>query len=222
MEVPSAIKLVVVEDHGVLLEGLEVLLSIEGFDVVGSTADPNDALIMVEEAEPDVALVDIFLGKGNGIDLARKMLRTRPDLAVLFYTGYEDIDLALESLGSGARGYALKDRPPAELMEAIRTVASGQTYIDPRLQSSLLASGASDVERLALDLLSPVSVIQGFAELLERDVDAMADEQLEQVRRIALAAGELQSKLQRVLRPTEPRGELGSEQTPATSSRQER
>ncbi len=196
MDAPARIKVMLVEDHGVLREGLEMLLAIEGFDIVASTSDAAEAIRLAEEVPPDIALIDIFLGKGSGIELARRMLWTDPDLGVIVYTGHDDVDLAIQSLDLGARGYALKDRPPQELVAAIRLVAAGGTYIDSRLQTSLLGAGSTDVERLALSLLSPATVIQGLAQMLSRESDQLTADQRDSVRRIATASSDLRAKLQ--------------------------
>jgi len=199
VEAPVPIKVMLVEDHGVLREGLEMLLAIEGFDVVASTSDPAEAITLAQDEPPDIALIDIFLGKGSGIEVARRMLWNHPDLGVILYTGHDDVELVIQSLDLGARGYALKDRPPQELVAAIRSVAAGGTYIDPRLQSSLLGAGSTDVERLALSLLSPVTVIQGLAQMLTREGDFLTTDQRDHVRRIATASSELRAKLQNSL-----------------------
>ena len=188
-----------VEDHGVLREGLEMLLAIEGFEIVASTSDPGDAVSLAQETRPDIALIDLFLGKGSGIEVARRMLWNQPDLGVIVYTGHDDVELVIQSLDLGARGYALKDRPPQELVAAIRSVAAGGTYIDPRLQSSLLGAGSTDMERLALSLLSPVTVIQGLSQMLARESDLLTSDQRDNVRRIAAASSELRTKLQDAL-----------------------
>jgi DNA-binding NarL/FixJ family response regulator len=192
---------VLVEDHAVLVEGLEMTLTIGGFEVVGSTGDPDEALAMIQSFEPDIALVDIFLGKGNGIALARKVRDRVAGTSVVLYTGYEDLNLVLESLDAGVDGYVLKDRPPQELIGALETVAGGELYLDPRLESALMARGASEVVRLALDLLSPLAVVRGLAEQLERDADELNDDQREAVTRIAIAAADMHDRLQRRLAP---------------------
>ena len=129
-----------VEDHPVLRNGLEALLSAEGFSVVASTASADEALDLLDGAAPDIALVDIFLGEGgNGIDLARAIGARRPEVAVVFYTGHEDRELAVASLDTGARGYVVKDHPPQELVRALRMVAAGETYVDARLAPALAA-----------------------------------------------------------------------------------
>jgi DNA-binding NarL/FixJ family response regulator len=199
MEEQGRVTVLLVEDHAVLVEGLEMTLTMGGFEVVGSTGDPDEALEMIDSWEPEIALVDIFLGKGNGIQLARRIRDLVPGTSVVLYTGYEDINLVLESLDAGVDGYILKDRPPADLIGALQTVAAGEMYLDPRLESSLLARGASDVIRLALDLLSPLAVIRGLAEQLEQEGDDLDERQREAVNRIAIAAGDMHDRLQRRL-----------------------
>jgi DNA-binding NarL/FixJ family response regulator len=158
---PDAVSLVLVEDHLALREGLELLLTREGCKVVGSVGDPQEAAEIIAESTPDVAIIDIRLPGESGIGLTRRLLRDRPDLGVVLYTGHSDVQLLYEGLDSGARGYALKDGPPEELLEAIRSIAAGGTYVDPRLRPALLSRGAtrrvphlSPREREILDLLA--------------------------------------------------------------------
>jgi DNA-binding NarL/FixJ family response regulator len=158
---PDAVSLVLVEDHLALREGLELLLTREGCKVLGSVGDPQEAAEIIGETGPDVAIIDIRLPGESGIGLTRRLLRDRPDLGVVLYTGHSDVQLLYEGLDSGARGYALKDGPPEELLEAIRSIAAGGTYVDPRLRPALLSRGAtrrvphlSPREREILDLLA--------------------------------------------------------------------
>jgi DNA-binding NarL/FixJ family response regulator len=150
-----------VEDHLALREGLELLLQKEGCQVVASVGDPSEGYELIDTKRPDVAIIDIRLPGESGIGLTRRLLRDRPDLGVVLYTGHSDVQLLYEGLDSGARGYALKDGPPEELFEAIRSIAAGGTYVDPRLRPALLSRGAtkrvphlSPREREILDLLA--------------------------------------------------------------------
>jgi DNA-binding NarL/FixJ family response regulator len=115
----------------------------------------------VEELEPDVALVDIRLGEDDGIDLTRKLLASDPERRIVLYTGNADEDLLFSGLDSGARGYALKDGSPRELVDALALVADGGSYVDPRLRPALLSRRSterlpslSNREREVLDLLA--------------------------------------------------------------------
>jgi len=136
-------KLAVVDDHEALRGGLEVLLTQAGHEVVGTAGNIAAALDLVEHADPEVALVDIKLPDGSGIDLTRQLLALRPDLAIVLYTGDADAELLYEGLDSGARGYALKAGSMEELLAAIKQVAAGLSYVDPRLDRILLSPRAT-------------------------------------------------------------------------------
>jgi DNA-binding NarL/FixJ family response regulator len=133
------IRLVLIEDHHALRQGLELLLGREGCDIVGTAGTVAEGLALVRTTEPDVTVIDVGLGDESGIDLTRKLLAERPERLIVLYTGSGGIEHLLDGLDSGARGYALKEGAPQELMEAIEAVAAGNTYVDPRLRASLLS-----------------------------------------------------------------------------------
>jgi DNA-binding NarL/FixJ family response regulator len=146
----DALQIVLVDDHLALRKGIELLLRAEGIRVTGSTATVEGGRDMVLARRPDVAVVDVGLDGGSGVDLARQVLARRPDTGILLYTGAMlDQTTFREALGCGARGVALKAGAPAELIGAIRTVAGGGQYVDPRLAALLDAR-----ERGALCLLT--------------------------------------------------------------------
>ncbi len=118
-------RLAIVDDHEALREGLETLLLGSELEVVGTAGNVAAALDLVEHVQPDVALVDIRLPDGSGIDLTRQLLAARPHMRVVLYTGEPDADLLSAALDSGAQGYALKAGPMRELVSAIVQVAGG-------------------------------------------------------------------------------------------------
>ena len=136
-------KLVIVDDHEALREGLVVLLEAHGMDVVGATGTVAGTLELATTVRPDVAIIDIRLPDGSGIDLARELLARQPDLGVILYTGDNDAELLYSGLDSGARGYALKAGTMDELVGAIERIAEGGSYIDPRLDRILLSPRAT-------------------------------------------------------------------------------
>ncbi len=155
------LRLVLIEDHQALREGLELLLAREGCDVVGTAGTAAEGRRLVEELAPDVALVDISLGEDDGIDLTRRLLADDAERRVVLYTGSSDEELLFSGLDSGARGYALKDGSPRELVDALAQVAGGGSYVDPRLRPALLSRrvterlpSLSNREREILDLLA--------------------------------------------------------------------
>src|SRR3954454_5097006 len=115
----------------------------QGCRVVGSAGDSEEGHRLVREHEPDVVVVDVGLGGESGIDLTRELLREDPTRRTVLYPGHNDVDLLLDGLDAVSRGYALKEGAPSELMDAIREVARGGTYVDPRLRPSLLSQRAT-------------------------------------------------------------------------------
>ncbi len=155
------LRLVLIEDHQALREGLELLLSREGCEVVGTAGDAASGQALIEAERPAVSLVDIRLGEDDGIDLTRRLLDADPERRSVLYTGSADEELLFSGLDSGARGYALKDGSPRELVEALELAAQGGSYVDPRLRPALLSrrsterlKSLSNREREILDLLA--------------------------------------------------------------------
>ena len=135
----SVTKVAIVDDHEALREGLEHLLEARGVEVVGTAGSAAAADDVLERGQPDVAVIDIALPDGSGIDLTKRLLARHPTLGVVIYTGSADAELLYGGLDSGARGYALKAGSMAELVAAIERVAAGGTYVDPRLDRVLLS-----------------------------------------------------------------------------------
>ncbi|MBV9213080.1 MAG: response regulator transcription factor [Actinobacteria bacterium] len=155
------ITVVIVEDHVALRRGLEMLLRSSECRVIGTADGAAAAEPLIERRRPGVAIIDINLPDGSGVDLTRRLLERIPDLGVLLYTGVEDREVLGEALDCGARGFAMKAGAPEELLQAIRAVARGDSYVDPRLRPLLLARFTTDRigvlsprEREVLDLLA--------------------------------------------------------------------
>jgi DNA-binding NarL/FixJ family response regulator len=154
-------RLVLIEDHQALREGLELLLGHNGFDVLGAAGSAEEGRALVERLKPDVALIDIALGEDSGIELTARLIDADADRRIVLYTGSNEIELLIKGLDSGARGYALKEGTQVELRTALTTVAEGGTYVDPRLHPALLSRRATQTqkslskrEREIMDLLA--------------------------------------------------------------------
>jgi DNA-binding NarL/FixJ family response regulator len=142
------LRLVLIEDHQALCEGLELLLAREGIEVLGTAGNAEDGRKLIESLAPDVSLIDIRLGEDSGIELTAQLIDVDPERRVVLYTGSNEIELLIKGLDSGARGYALKEGTQSELRTAIRTVAEGGSYVDPRLHSALLSRKATQTQRM--------------------------------------------------------------------------
>jgi DNA-binding NarL/FixJ family response regulator len=156
--VPS-LNVVLVDDHVALRRGMELLLSRAGHHVVGTADDAERAEQLILRRRPDVTLVDLNLPGRSGAELIRSLLGSDPSLRIVLYTGAVDERQLLDGLDAGAAGFALKSGDPEELEQAIRTVAAGDDYLDPRLTPLLAAKNGdrtqvlSPRERQILELL---------------------------------------------------------------------
>lgn len=129
----------IIDDHEVVRIGLTAVLDLTpGFKVVGQAARMKDAKKLCLRLKPDLALLDIRLADGTGVDAARDILACSPQTRVLFLTSFADDHTVAEAILSGAHGYILKDISSDALVRAIKTVASGHALIDPRLTKQTL------------------------------------------------------------------------------------
>lgn len=129
------IRILLVDDHEVVRIGLRAVLdAAPGLRVVGEGATKREAVAGALRLKPTVALLDIRLPDGSGIDAAREILSACPMTNVAFLTSYADDESVLAAVLSGAQGYILKDIGSTNLVKAVRTVAAGHPLLDPRLQ----------------------------------------------------------------------------------------
>ena len=157
----NPLNVVIVDDHVALRRGMELLLRRHGHHVVGTADDAESAETLILRRRPDVALIDLALPGDSGAELTRRLLEAKPHLRIVLYTGAADERQLLDGLDAGAAGFALKSGDPEELEEAIRTVAAGGEWLDPRLKPLLSRSNGngrvhvlSPREREILSLLS--------------------------------------------------------------------
>ncbi|GGW08455.1 DNA-binding response regulator [Streptomyces narbonensis] len=159
-----------VDDHEVVRRGLRDLVDDEpDMEVVGEAATAEQALARGPALRPDVAVLDVRLPDGDGISVCRELRSRMPDVACLMLTSFDDEDALLDAIMAGASGYVLKQIKGSDLVAAVRTVATGQSMLDPattaRLMHSLRDPEAakppederlavlSDRERSVLDLI---------------------------------------------------------------------
>jgi DNA-binding NarL/FixJ family response regulator len=135
----SAIRVLIVDDHAVVREGLRTFLELqEGIDVVGEAGDGVQALEQAAALSPDVILMDLVMPRLDGVAAMRKLRRRAPRSRVIVLTSFLDDDRLMPALQAGAAGYLLKDVEPAELARAVRTAGAEQAMIDPTVAARLL------------------------------------------------------------------------------------
>ena len=130
-------RIYIIEDHPVMRKMIRDLLTREAdIDVCGTAASGEEALENFAAAEPDVALIDTSLPGMNGVDLMQEMLKRRPDLRCLMYSGHGNVLHVERALAAGAHGYVVKGDDPDELAEAIRSVVDNTVYLSKSLRDA--------------------------------------------------------------------------------------
>jgi two-component system response regulator DevR len=157
----APIRVFLLDDHEVVRRGVRDLLDAEpDIEVVGEAGTTDHALARGPALRPDVAVLDVRLPDGDGITVCRELRSRMPELACLMLTSFDDDDALLDAIMAGAAGYVLKQIKGSDLVAAVRTVASGQSMLDPatttRLMSSLRGSDTpAEPQDEALAGLSP-------------------------------------------------------------------
>ncbi len=135
---PRPIRIVVVEDHTLVREGTAELLQRDpGLTVAGQAASGEDALQLLHDVRPEVALVDVELPGMNGIALARVLAERAPEVRVLILSAYDDYAYVIEALEAGVAGYLLKTASAREVCNAVRTAAGGALVLDEAISRRL-------------------------------------------------------------------------------------
>ncbi len=139
-ETQKQIRVLLADDHTMVREGTRRILEREpDLKVVAEAGDGRETVALVEQLQPDVALVDISMPVMNGIEATRGIKRVAPRTAVLILTAYEDDDYVFAVLEAGAAGYLLKNARSSELIDAVRKVYSGESVLHPAIAKKVLA-----------------------------------------------------------------------------------
>lgn len=155
------------DDHDIVRRGVSALLESEGdVEVVGEASNVTDAARLIPELLPDVAVLDARLPDGSGIDLCATLRNTAPTVRSLILTSYDEEEAIVSAIRAGAAGYVLKEVQGNSLLSSVRTVASGQSLIDPAMARRVIAwieqttqgpeelAGLSDQQLRILELLA--------------------------------------------------------------------
>jgi two-component system, NarL family, response regulator NreC len=158
------IRVLIVDDHSVVRAGVRLLLEHEeDMEPVGEAADARQALEMARRLTPDVVVMDVVMPGTTGVDAAAEIRHVLPDVCILMLSMQDDPSYVRQAFANGATGYVLKEAADAELVTAVRRVASGEQYVHPSLGAKLVGDSGpakrdddplSDREREVLSLLA--------------------------------------------------------------------
>jgi len=170
------VRVLLADDHAVVREGLRVLLEREGFQVIAEASDGHEAIRLCEAQPPEVAVLDIGMPLLNGIDAAREITKTNPQIKVILLTMHTEDHLVLEGLRSGIAGYVLKTKASSELVQAIRAVGRGEMFLTQSISRTVVEAlrqknevserALSDRERQVLQLVAEGKTTKEIAALL--------------------------------------------------------
>jgi DNA-binding NarL/FixJ family response regulator len=159
------LRVLVADDHPIVRDGLRLLLgSLADIEVVGEAATGTEAVAAAASVEPDVVVMDLHMPELNGIEATRRLVQAQPSVAVLVVTMFDDDDSVFAAMRAGARGYLLKDADQAEIVRAVRAVASGEAIFGPAVATRVLGYFAA---------AKPAYVIPAFPELTEREREVL-------------------------------------------------
>jgi DNA-binding NarL/FixJ family response regulator len=168
--VTASFRCVVADDHPAIIDAVTRFFDDEEeVELVGQARNGEQALRLIRELSPDVAVIDIRMPALTGINVARQLLLDGSATRVILYTGYAERSLLLDALDAGARGFLLKEAPLTDLMRAIRIVCGGGTYVDPAFAG--LLAGPQAAERLK-------ALTKREREVLRLLADGMRNEQV--------------------------------------------
>ena len=149
------LKILVVDDHTIVREGLKQILSeVPDIIVAGEASDGNQALNQVYKGDYDLVLLDIAMPGIRGLDVLKQLKTEKPDLPILMLSMYPEEQYAVRTLKAGASGYLTKESAPEELIAAIRKVCAGGKYVTSSLAEKLALYLETDFEKSAHELLS--------------------------------------------------------------------
>jgi DNA-binding NarL/FixJ family response regulator len=158
MSETDPIRVVLADDHAVVRKGIREFLEEEGdIAVVGEAKDGQEALGMIVEQSPDVAVLDIQMPGLNGIEVTRRVKAERPAVRVMVLTAYDDDPYIFAALQAGASGYVLKSAPSEELIRAVRAVYRGELALDPAVTARVMQQLASGKPPGAADVVEVLS-----------------------------------------------------------------
>jgi two-component system NarL family response regulator len=170
MKRSAKLRLILADDHSVLREGLSLIFNaLPDIAVVAQASTGEEAFQLFLEHEPDVLVLDLQMPGEGGVNTIKRLLKKRPGARILVLTAYDMDEEIYRSMHAGANGYILKDTPREELINAVRTIASGQRYVGRTAGAKLAGRiGAPELTDRELSVLNCVAAGQANKEIADK------------------------------------------------------
>ncbi len=167
-------KIIIIDDHQLFREGVKRILDFEDtFEVVAEGDDGIDTLPLYEEFQPDVVLMDINMPQKNGVEATSELIEKYPDAKVIILSIHDDESYVSHALKSGALGYMLKEMDANEIVDAIKIVAAGGSYLHPKITKNLVAEYRRLSERENKGSFHQTEIRRPFHLLTKRECEVL-------------------------------------------------
>jgi DNA-binding NarL/FixJ family response regulator len=195
----TRIRVLLVDDQALFREGLRTLLSLHAsLEIVGEAANGEDALSQAAVLRPDVVLMDLRMPILDGVTATRRLCAAQPATRVIILTTFDDDEYVFDGLRAGAVGYLLKDAPSDKLVEAIRAVARGESFLQPSVAAKVVAEFARLGDRVRdqpEELAEPLSDRE--IEILRLVADGASNKEVAE--RLVIAEGTVKNHITNIL-----------------------
>lgn len=162
------VRVAIVDDHGIVRQGLRALLTRDGIEVVGEAEGGNEAVELAHHLRPDVMLLDIRMKDGDGLQSLPRIKAASPQTSIIMLTTYANPGYLARAINNGAAGYLLKETEPERIVRAVITVAAGDELIERSLLEAALTHSIDD------SVPTPEPTDMPFEPLSEREVDVLS------------------------------------------------
>ena len=152
------IRVLLVDDQTLIRQGLESLLTMsDALTICGQASDGEEAINVIDSVQPDVVLMDTRMPRMDGIEATRHLRQTHPQLPILILTTFDDHELIIKAIAAGAKGYLLKDVSLETLVDAIRALVDGGTWLQPAITERIVNSLTHNTNKTAPVLIEPLT-----------------------------------------------------------------
>ncbi len=182
-----ATRVLIVDDHRLILEGLQYVLEKDGMEVVGRATTGRQAMEMAHTCEPDVVLLDIRMPDIDGLEALAGIKASKSDAAVIILTSYRNPEYFYRAIASGAAGFLMKEGAPSQITHAIRTVLEGESIIDRQvLRDSLKALSATTKRTSSAENIDIPSLTEQEIRILTMIAEGLTNSDIAEVLTVSL------------------------------------